>query len=131
MVEEFLGNDVSHTMGRPAVAGIIPVAFEIKAVVEGEFLTLRDIPIGHNPQAAFLEGGVAIRRATVIQETGRVPSHIPIEIEFRSEGEDIDVILFAAPQRFPFINPFTDILNHARAFRNRGPGETTSSVDWR
>jgi hypothetical protein len=116
MVEELLGDDITNTIGGPAMAGIIPIAFEIKAVVEGDFLTLRDIPIGHNPQAAFLQGCVTIWRATVIQETGRVPTHIPIEIDFRSKGEDIDIILFAAPQRFPFINPFTHILNHARAF---------------
>jgi hypothetical protein len=96
MVEELLGYDVANTIGGPAVAGIVPIAFEIKAVVEGDFLTLRDIPIGHNPQAAFLQGGVAIRHATVIQETGRVPSDITIEIDFRSKGEDIDIISFAA-----------------------------------
>ena len=116
MVEELLGDDVADTIRRPAVAGIIPITFEIKAVVEGELLALKDIPIGHNPQAIFLQRGVAIRRTTVIQETGRVPSDIPIEIEFRSEGKDIDVILFAAAQRFPFINPLADVLNHASAF---------------
>ena len=113
------------------MAGIIPIAFEIKAVVESELLTRRNIPIRYNPQAAFLQRGVAIWRATVVQETGRIPSDIPIEIEFRSEGKDIDVILFAAAQRFPLINPLTDVLNHAGAFRNGGLGEAAGSVDWR
>ena len=98
------------------MTGVIPVAFEIKTVVEGDFLALRDIPIGYNPQAAFLQLGIAIWRAAVIQETSRIPSDIPIKVEFRSERKDINVILFAAAQRFALINALTDVLNHARAF---------------
>jgi hypothetical protein len=131
MSEELLGDDVANTIGCSTVAGIIPITFEIKTVVEGDFLALRDIPIGHDPQSAFLQDGIAIWRATVIQETGRIPGYIPIEVEFRSERKDIDVIPFAAAQRFALLNALTDVLDHARAFRNGGPGETAGSVDGR
>ena len=49
VIEKLFGDDEAHTPGRSAAARVVPVLFEIVAVVEADFLARLYGTDGHNP----------------------------------------------------------------------------------
>lgn len=80
MLEELFRHDKTGATWRAAVAGVIPVIFQVETVIKRELLTGQDVAPGNDPNMALFEPGFAIRRTAVIKEARRVPLDIPVEI---------------------------------------------------
>ncbi len=80
MLEEFLGHDVADAPRRAAVARVILVILQIVAVVKGDLLASLDVATRDHPDAVVVLLRVAIGRATMVDQTRRVPCHIAIEV---------------------------------------------------
>src|SRR6266487_1582199 len=115
MVEEFFGHDVAHAPGYTAVTRVFAVILKIVAVVEGQLLARFDLAQSQNPDAVPVKFRFTIRRATVIDETRRIPGHVAVQVELVIQGEDVLVVLFAAPQRFGFGDLLAHVFDDARA----------------
>src|SRR5437867_205941 len=85
---EFRRDDVARTIRGTAMAWVLPKIVEVVAVVEGDFLARADIAVGNDPDAAVDQLGIAIRRATVVQEARRIPVHAAVKVEVVVEEEN-------------------------------------------
>src|SRR3954468_18533183 len=97
------------------MTGIVAIILEIITVVEGQFFARKDVANRDDPDVFALEERLAIRFATVIYETGRVPLHITIEIKPIADGENIFVLSFTAAKGFRFRNLLAGIFQNAQA----------------
>ena len=71
---------------------MLPVILQVVAVIEGQFLPGPDATPRHNPDAPAIRFRLAIRIATVIQESRRVPRHIAIEVVSVVQRENVFVV---------------------------------------
>jgi hypothetical protein len=131
MLEELLGHDVADAVRRAAAARIVTVVHQIVTVVEGDLFACPDIARCEDPDAAVLQKGIAIGRATVVEQTRRVPCHIPVQVLLVIQAEDILVVLLASAQRLALADPLANVFDDARAFANSQLRESAQSVDWR
>ena len=65
----------------------------------------------------------------MIDEPGRVPCHVAIEVVLSVQIEDRGVACLAAPQRLPFIDSFADVLENAGSRGNISGRETAGPVN--
>jgi len=91
MLEKFFGHDITHAIRRTTVAGMLPVIFQIVTVVERDFFPGPDAASRHNPDAPAVRFRLAVRVATVIQETRRIPRHIAVEVVDFIQRENVFV----------------------------------------
>src|SRR5206468_12646963 len=107
------------------------MVFPIVSIVESEFFSGRNLAPGDNPDLPFDMLGVAVRSATVIEETGRVPAYaaidVPVVVQFKNER----VAGFAAANGFAFRDLFTDILDQHQAGSNRRGSKSPKPVNRR
>ena len=59
------------------------IALQIVTVVKCDLLADANIPPGHDPDVAINQFSLAVRRATVVNEFGRIPSHVAVEVMLR------------------------------------------------
>ena len=115
VLEIFLGQDVTGAIRRAAAAGMLPVIVQIITVVERDFRPGPDAASRHNPDAPAVRFRLAIRVATVIQKTRRVPWHVAVEVVGVIQRENVFVGRFAPAQRFSLGDLFADVFDDARA----------------
>jgi hypothetical protein len=135
MIEKLFGQDVADTVLSATLAGVIFVFAQIETVVKGDFFTRGDQTGGDDPDSPIVVDGIAIRGATVIDESSRIGFDIAIEIFGGADFEDKMVAGLAASKRFRFGYPFAKVFDDSRALcdmlgsecacaMNRGGGET-------
>ena len=83
--------DIPTTIMRAAMAGLCGLIIDLVSVVVGEFLTCRDIPDPHNPDAMTELFCVAVGLTRMVDKTRRVLARTPIKGIALIQAEDIDV----------------------------------------
>ena len=129
-LEELLGHNISHALLRAAEARIFPVIHKVVSVVEGDLFARFDVAPGDDPNVAAFPLHFAIRRATMIDKTSRIPIHVTIQILPIIERKDILIVSLASPRRFLLVNLLAEILDHTGALRNVRSRESTCSMDF-
>ena len=83
-------------MTRAAAAGMLPVALQVVAVVEGDLFAGCNRATRDDPDAAADVFRVAVRLTTVIDQAGWIPINAAVEIPGVVEVEDEKVVRRAA-----------------------------------
>ena len=131
LFKKLFGQNEPHTFRRTAMTRILAVIHKVISIIEGQLFALAYVAPGKKPNPAPIDFSFAVRRATVVDETGRVPAHIPIKVRFIIQGKDVFVILFATPQRLLLVDPFTRVFQDACAPREVSFRKATNPVNGR
>jgi len=134
-------NDVALAVGSAAQAGMVRVTIDVKAVVERELNAWLDILQGMDDDFATDDPSLAIWIARMIDEAGRVPREIPINVIALREREDIHCgiasldrfrVLPGAPAlAFSLVDALTQILDDRRILGNEAGGIHPAAVNRR
>jgi hypothetical protein len=131
MFEELFGHDVADAIRRPAATRVLFVVLQVVAVIERQFLAGLDAAQRHDPDAPGVKLGLAVRRATVVDEPRRIPSRVAIEIVLLVQREDTFVVLPATPQRLALGDFVAGVFDDARAGSDVAPRKPANAVDMR
>lgn len=96
--KKFLSHHVADAVGGSAIAGVFLIIGKVVSIIEGDFLALGNIMAGNDPDSAFNKLSIAIGRAAMINETGRIPVNTPIQVILIVQRKNEPVFLFTAPQ---------------------------------
>jgi hypothetical protein len=114
MAKMFLRHHEAEALWRAATAGMLFVVLQVVAIVEREFFAGPKVAQRVNPDALVFHSRFAVRRATVIDESGRVPIDRAVEVERVRDGEDEKIVCLPAAQGFLFADAFAEILDNSR-----------------
>lgn len=129
MVEKFLGHDESHAIRGATVARMVAVIHQVVAIVEAQFLAGRNVAPGDDPDMVAVLFRLTIGRATVIDESCRIPWHVAVQVHLFVERKNVRVARDATFERLVFGNPLTDVLDDARALRDGLPRESARAMN--
>ena len=128
---EIFSHDVTDALRRATQARILPVIFQIVAVVECQFFTGFDVTVRDDPDATVFDYRFAIRFATVIQKPRRIPIYTSVEIERVVQTEDELVVRLATAKRLRLGDLFADVFNDPRARGNVPRRKTAGAMNLR
>jgi len=131
MLEEFLRHHVAHTRCSAAMAGMFTIILQIITVIEGKLLPCPDFANRHQPNSSLDKLRLAIRHATVIQKSRRVPTHVPIQVVRVIDCKNIFVVPFTTREGFPLRDFLAEVFDDARSRGNVVARESASAVDGR
>jgi len=105
------------------------VILQVVTVIKRNFLAGLDVPQRPDPDAALFAKGLAIRRATVIEKTRRIPFDISVQIEFLVEAENKPVLRLAAMQRFRLGDALSNVFDDTRPFAQKPRGKSAPPMN--
>ena len=129
MREELFGQDPAGALRRAAVTRMLAIFIEGVAVVERDFLARRDVTQGDDPDATAAPLGLAVGRATVVEESGRVAGGIAVQVVLVVEAKYEPVALFTEPQGFGLGDAPSGVFHDGSAAKQGGFGKAAEAVD--
>src|SRR5438477_11745639 len=94
------------------MAWMLLVIVQIITVVERNLFPCPDFTNGHHPNAAFFQQRLAIRLATVIQKSRRIPAYVAVEVLLVIQRENVVVVALTTLKRLAIRDFLTNILNN-------------------
>lgn len=129
VLEKFLGHDETNARFCATTTRVLAIIHEVVTVIKRQLLPCPDIAYRHQPNASIHKPRLAIRLATVIQESRRVPIDIAIQIVLVINRKNVFVTALATCERFLFGDDFPNVFDDPRAGWNIDPSEAAVAVD--